>query len=110
MPNNDARKYISIEELARASGASEITLRRLWKTRKIPGFQPGGPNSRIFFPPNAIEVGAAVAAQSVAPEQPQASSDPILSDAKNKSGTSGTRPARARWRRRALAMNNEGTS
>jgi hypothetical protein len=49
------QSYLGIGELAAATGLSVSTLRRLWRQRRIPGFQPGGPRTRVVFPPDAIE-------------------------------------------------------
>jgi excisionase family DNA binding protein len=50
-----ARGYLGIEELAAYTGLSVSTLRRLWRRGRITGFQPGGPRTRVVFPPDAIE-------------------------------------------------------
>jgi len=53
--NNNARKYVSIEELSAGSGMSITQLRRLARAGRIPFFQPGGKGGKLLFPPDAIE-------------------------------------------------------
>lgn len=50
-----ARSYLTLDELAAHTGLSPSTLRRLWRRRRIVGYQPGGPGTRVLFPPDAIE-------------------------------------------------------
>ncbi len=49
------RSYLSLAELSRKSGLSEVTLRRWWRAGTIVGFQPGGPGSRLLFPHDTLE-------------------------------------------------------
>jgi excisionase family DNA binding protein len=53
-----ARRFLTIEELAAATTLSVSTLRRLHKRGAIAGHQPGGPRHRLVFPPDAIEQAA----------------------------------------------------
>lgn len=50
-----ARRYLTIPELAAATGMSVSTIGRLKKRGLLPFFQPGGPRSRVLFPADAVE-------------------------------------------------------
>src|SRR5947209_8719227 len=50
-----ARRFLTITELAEQTGISVSTLQRLRRKGAIPCFQPGGPRTRVVFPPDAIE-------------------------------------------------------
>ena len=52
------RRYLTVKELAAATGLSVSTLRRLQRKGRLPFFQPGGPGTRIVYPPDAIEQAA----------------------------------------------------
>jgi hypothetical protein len=47
--------HLTIEELSQRSHLSVATINRLKKAGLIPFFQPGGPNTSVRFPPDAIE-------------------------------------------------------
>ena len=49
------RRYLTVEELSKATTLSVSTLRRRFKEGSIVGFQPGGRGSKILFPIDAIE-------------------------------------------------------
>jgi excisionase family DNA binding protein len=49
------RRFLSITELAAATGFSVSTLRRLQQKGVLPFYQPGGPRTRLVFPADAIE-------------------------------------------------------
>jgi hypothetical protein len=63
-----ARRYLTITELSVSTTLSVGTLRRLYKLGQVVGYQPGGPRTRIVFPPDAIE--QAVRAMSGTPTPP----------------------------------------
>jgi len=50
--------YLTIQEMSLRSGLSVSTLHRYVDAGKITAFQPGGPGSRLLFPPNALEQAA----------------------------------------------------
>jgi len=52
----EVTRYLSLEQLSKRTGLSKSTLTRLFKQNKLPGYQPGGPRTRIVFPHNAIEL------------------------------------------------------
>jgi hypothetical protein len=47
--------YLTRRQLADRGGVSTITIDRYKRDGKIPFSQPGGPGSKVFFPPNALE-------------------------------------------------------
>lgn len=49
-------RYLSLAELSEATGLSKSTLIRRFKEGKLPGYQPGGPRTRIVFRSNALEL------------------------------------------------------
>ena len=53
-----ARRFLTIRELAAATTLSVSTLRRLLRRGAIAGHQPGGPRHRLVFPPDAVEQAA----------------------------------------------------
>src|SRR6516225_2482345 len=48
-------RYLTLAELSAQTTLSESTLKRLCQKGAIPFYQPGGPRTRIVFPPDAIE-------------------------------------------------------
>lgn len=60
---NNAVKYRTLKQMVAHSGVSDATLRRWVKEGRINAFQPGGPNSKLLFLPDALE-------QPVADSQP----------------------------------------
>lgn len=48
--------WLSAKELAEQVGVCESTIRRLKRLGQIRYVQPGGPGSRVLFPPNAFDV------------------------------------------------------
>lgn len=75
-----ARRYLTIEELSILTTFSVSTLRRLRKRGLIVGYQPGGPRTRIVFPPDAIEqvVRAMSGTPTSLPATPSDSAEPPL--------------------------------
>ena len=61
------RRYLSIVELSCFTTLSVATLRRLVKRGLLVGYQPGGPRTRIVFPPDAIEQAARATSEEAAP-------------------------------------------
>jgi excisionase family DNA binding protein len=53
-----SRRYLTVKELATATGLSVSTLRRLQRKGQLPFFQPGGPGTRVVYPLDAIEQAA----------------------------------------------------
>jgi hypothetical protein len=47
--------YLSYRQLSLVSGMSQSTLRRRVADGTLPYAQPGGPGSRVLFPPDAID-------------------------------------------------------
>lgn len=47
--------YLTLTQLVRRTTLSKSTLTRLFRQKKIQGFQLGGPRTRIIFPHDAIE-------------------------------------------------------
>jgi hypothetical protein len=64
------RRLLTIVELSAATTLSVSTLRRLYTRGLIVGYQPGGPRTRVVFPPDSIEqaVKAMLTASATAPE------------------------------------------
>lgn len=48
-------RYLTLAQLSALTTLSQTTLKRLFKRGRIPGYQPGGPRTRILFPHDAIE-------------------------------------------------------
>lgn len=67
---SDDHLPLTIDELSQRSRLSISTLNRLKKEGLIPYFQPGGKNTRVTFPPDAIE--RACAATAASPSVPAA--------------------------------------
>ena len=85
MPDAVARRYLSIEELSASTTLSISTLRRLYKQGLIVGYQPGGPRTRIVFPPDAIE------------QVSRATSEPPCTGTPSKSPKTAQRGPRPQW-------------
>ncbi|HEX8524198.1 MAG TPA: helix-turn-helix domain-containing protein [Tepidisphaeraceae bacterium] len=102
------RKYYTLEELAAVSGIAQITIRRWWEAGKIPGFQPGGPKTRILFPVDALEVGRTSAAPSAATTSALCTNS--ARDALADAAQPPRRRSHARWRRSAAALMAQETN
>jgi excisionase family DNA binding protein len=48
-------RYLTTVELSEVTGISVSTIQRLRRKGVLPFYQPGGPRTRIVFPPDAIE-------------------------------------------------------
>ncbi len=55
-PPLSEKDYLTASELAARTGMSTTTIWRLKRDEKIPFYQPGGKNSLVRFPPNALEL------------------------------------------------------
>ena len=102
-------KYMTLSQLARASGLPEITIRRYARAGKIHFFQPGGAGSRLLFLPDALERGG------TSPIAWTSNSAPAIYESNNPTGLGAAndvierddaratpdarRTPRARWRR-----------
>lgn len=53
--NLDPSRLVSIKELSQSANVPVVTLRRWARQGKIPYYQPGGKNGRLFFPADAIQ-------------------------------------------------------
>jgi hypothetical protein len=62
--SDDAKQYLTIDQLCARSGLSPATIHRLKKAGRISFFQPGGKGCRILFPLDAIEATSPVADKS----------------------------------------------
>src|SRR5689334_18098783 len=54
-PKQAPIEYVTLAELARASGLAQVTLRRYVKNGRIKAYQPGGKRARLLFRPDALE-------------------------------------------------------
>lgn len=59
---SDETPHLTIKELSERSRRSISTIQRLKKAGHIPFYQPGGPNTLVTFPPDAIERACAATA------------------------------------------------
>ncbi len=73
---DDARRYLTIDELSARTTLSVSTLRRLYRRGQLVGYQPGGPRTRIVFPPDAIEQAVQATATALVP-RPSPPLDPM---------------------------------
>jgi excisionase family DNA binding protein len=48
-------RYLTTVELSELTGISVSTIQRLCRKGQLPFYQPGGPRTRIVFPPDAFE-------------------------------------------------------
>ncbi len=75
-----AETCLSYAELSQRTGISVPTLRRRVEEGKLPFFQPGGPRTRIVFPPDVVEqlthVQPALAEPFPEPSTPPVAPDP----------------------------------
>ncbi len=103
----DERRYFTLEELARVSGLSEVTLRRYWRAGKIPGHQPGGKGSRVLFPHDALERKQVAAPAMLAPRPSALDADQVQHPFDPPGEASSRRRSGAQWRRRLIAQSNQ---
>jgi excisionase family DNA binding protein len=70
------RQYLTITEVSERTTLSVSTIQRLCRKGKLPYFQPGGPRTRLLFPPDVIEQAVKLAqdASLPAPDPPVAAS------------------------------------
>lgn len=103
----DERRYLTLEELARVSGVSEVTLRRYWRAGKIPGHQPGGKGSRVLFPPDALEGKQVAAPAMLAPRPSALDADQVHHPVDPIGEASTRRRPRAQWRQHLIARRTQ---
>jgi excisionase family DNA binding protein len=55
-PEAVADQYLSVAQLSKLSGISEVTLRRRIKDGSIPAIQPGGPRTRLVVRRDVLDL------------------------------------------------------
>lgn len=103
----DERRYLTLEELARVSGLSKVTLRRHWRAGKIPGHQPGGKGSRVLFPPDALERKQVASPAMLEPRPSVPDADQVQHPFDPTGEASTRRRPRAQWRQRLIARHTQ---
>ena len=105
--DQDERRYLTLEELARISGVSKVTLRRYWRAGKIPGHQPGGKGSRVLFPPDALERNPVAPPAALEPRPIALDADPVQHPFDPTGEASTRRRPRAQWHQRLIAQSTQ---
>lgn len=55
--------YLTTSQLMARTGLSLATVHRYVKKGRLPSLQPGGKGAKLLFPPDAVEIAAAAAAE-----------------------------------------------
>jgi excisionase family DNA binding protein len=63
-PPGSPKEYLNASEFSARTGMSKSTIWRLKLAGKLPFYQPGGRNSLVLFPRDALELAATETAQS----------------------------------------------